>query len=183
MAIALIIQEARMRQAWVNAFNEFSNQLDLRTWPELGDINDIDFAVTWRPPEGLLASLPNLKAIHSVGAGINYILEDKQLPNVPILRVVDERLKLDMAQFVSHAVLDHYIKMPLYRKAQLEKNWNPSRPLDIKTVGVLGIGEIGTYTAKTLQQLQFNVIGFSRSPKKDLPFETFQMVIDNLLSK
>lgn len=174
MAIALIIEEERFRQSWASAFNDFTHDIDLRIWPDLGCVDDIELAVTWRPPVGVLNSLPNLKAIHSIGAGINYIIETEHVPNVPILRVVDDRLKQDMAQFVSHAVLDHYIKMPHYRQAQLEKKWKPSKPLDHSTtVGVLGIGEIGLLTASTLQQLNFNVIGYSRTAKKDLPFKTF----------
>ena len=174
MAIALIIEEQHFRQSWTNAFNKMGDDIDLRIWPELGCVDDIEFAVTWRPPANVLNNLPNLKAIHSIGAGINYILETEQLPDVPILRVVDDRLKQDMAQFVSHAVLDHYIKMPHYRQAQLDKKWKPNKPLDHKTtVGVLGIGEIGSLTACTLQQLNFNVIGYSRTTKQNLPFKNF----------
>jgi len=174
MAIAIIIQEDRFRNKWTEVFKQLAPEIDFRVWPDFGKLEDIDFAVAWRPPEGVLASFPHLKAIHSIGAGVNYIVEDTSLPNVPILRVVDDRLTSDMAQYVSHAVLDHFLKSQRYRQAQKDNLWKPSHPLTPQTtVGVLGLGEIGSYTAKVLQMLHLNVIGYSRSAKHDLPFKAY----------
>lgn len=174
MSIAILIQEERFRDKWAAAFKALAPEVDFRVWPELGALEDIDFVVAWRPPEGMLASLPNLKAIHSIGAGVNYIFEDKNLPNVPVLRVVDERLTNDMAQFVSYAVLNHFLNAKQYRNAEKDHLWRPSHPLSSETtVGILGLGEMGAHTANVLQQLHFKVIGYSRSPKDNLPFDTF----------
>tara|TARA_B100000749_G_scaffold280337_1_gene276041 strand:+ start:463 stop:1389 length:927 start_codon:yes stop_codon:yes gene_type:complete len=174
MAIAIIIQEPKLRDKWLENFRSLAPDLDFRVWPDLGQLSDITFAITWRPPHNVFENLPNLKAIHSIGAGVNYIFETPNLPHVAILKVVDERLTHDMAQYVSHAVLNHFLKISRYQKAQLKSQWSPSRPLPQETqIGILGLGEIGAHTAQTLRKLHFNVCGYSQSPKPHLDFQTY----------
>ena len=54
----------------------------------------------WRHPPGLLAELPQLEAIFSLGAGVDHILSDPHLPDVPIARVVDPDLTARMSEWV-----------------------------------------------------------------------------------
>ena len=50
-------------------------QRDIRLWPErLGDPADIAYACAWQAPRGLFAGLPRLKAIFSLGAGVDHLL-------------------------------------------------------------------------------------------------------------
>ena len=58
---------------WTAALKRAEPSLDVRIWPDLGDVADIDAALVWRPPTGLLASLPNLKVIFSLGAGVDHV--------------------------------------------------------------------------------------------------------------
>ena len=75
---------------WKPQLAQLMPELEVRIWPEIGDPAEIDYALVWRPEPGLLASLPNLKLILSLGAGVDHILTDPHLPRgVPIVRLVD----------------------------------------------------------------------------------------------
>jgi glyoxylate/hydroxypyruvate reductase len=79
---------------------------EIRVWPETGDKAAIDHALVWHPEPGLLASLPNLKLIVSLGAGVDHILRDRELPSgVPILRLVDPYMTDAMSEYVVFQVL------------------------------------------------------------------------------
>ena len=50
----------------------------------------IDYFVGFRPPHGFLKTLPNLKAIFSLGAGVDGFLRDPEFPrHLPVVRFVD----------------------------------------------------------------------------------------------
>jgi glyoxylate/hydroxypyruvate reductase A len=62
----------------------------------------------WEPQKGLLAQFTNLKAILSVGAGVDPIIADPSLPNVPIVKMVDSDLTMRMTEYVVlHVLIAH----------------------------------------------------------------------------
>ena len=61
----------------------------------------IDYAVVWQQPRGILARLPGLKAIFSLGAGVDHVLSDPTLPDVPVVRIVAEDLTNRMSEYLS----------------------------------------------------------------------------------
>ena len=81
--------------------------MDVRVWPdEVGEPADILYAVVWKPPPGELRRFTNLKGIMSLGAGVDHILVDPDLPaGVPIARLVDTALTVDMTHYVVHWVI------------------------------------------------------------------------------
>lgn len=135
--------------------------------PDGPDDPTIRYAVVWRYPHGLLKALPNLKAIFSVGAGVDHILADPDLPDVPIIRVVDENLTQHMVEYVSWRVLDHHRQGMLFRAQQGRKVWHepPQRPAPDIAVGIMGLGQLGRAAARTLRAIGFTVNGWSRRPQ------------------
>ena len=133
------------------------------------DPAEIRYAVSFRPPPGLLASLPNLKAVFSLGAGVDGFLVDPGFPiHVPLIRFVDPTLSGEMAQFaVLHVLMQHRTES-YFAAAQAESKWRqrmlPRATADTR-VGILGLGEIGTECAMRLRDLGFAVTGWSRSRK------------------
>src|SRR6516164_4445784 len=86
---------------WRDALARLPYELDIRLWPDIGAPAEIEYALVWRPEPGLLASLPNLRLILSLGAGVDHVLRDPQLPRgVPIVRLVDPYLIDAMSEFV-----------------------------------------------------------------------------------
>src|SRR6201993_5135839 len=98
--------------------------LEVRIWPEVGDPADIDYALVWRPEPGLLASLPNLKLILSLGAGVDHILCDPELPaDVPLVRLVDPYMTEAMSEYVVLQVLRLHRRDLDYRTQQEAQIW------------------------------------------------------------
>lgn len=144
---------------------------------DLDDPNDasVDYAVVWKHKPGILGTLPNLKAIFSIGAGVDHIFADPALPDVPIVRVVAGNLTQHMVDYVVWRVLDHHRQGMFYRAEQAAKNWRemsqPASP-DV-SVGILGLGELGQAAAKALKAVGFTVNGWTRTQKSIEGVETF----------
>jgi glyoxylate/hydroxypyruvate reductase A len=130
---------------------------------------DIDYALSFRPKRGVLKTLPKLKAIFSLGAGIDGFLADPEFPmSVPLVRFVDATLSREMAQFVVMHVLIHHRAQRVFDAAQREGKWRQMmlpRPTEDTRIGVLGLGEIGGMAAERLRDLGFPVSGWSRTRK------------------
>lgn len=125
----------------------------------------VEYAVVWRQPANILKNLPNLKAIFSVGAGVDHILADRTVPDVPIVRVVAENLAQYMTEYVVWRVLDHHRLGLAYRTQQKRKVWRelPQRTAADTSVGIMGLGALGRAAAAALLSLGFRVNGWSRS--------------------
>jgi glyoxylate/hydroxypyruvate reductase A len=143
-------------------------ELDVRIAPELGCGADIDYALVWNPPHGLLRTLPNLKLIVSVGAGVDGILSDPGLPDVPIARYVDPDLTQRMVEYVVLHVLYHHRRMSEFRELQGLRRWEYlAEPAAHEVrVGIMGLGVLGAAASKLLGALGYQVRGWSRSPKR-----------------
>jgi glyoxylate/hydroxypyruvate reductase A len=131
---------------------------------------DIDYALGFRPKPGFLKSLPNLKAIFSLGAGIDGFLSDPDFPrHVPLIRFVDDTLSREMAQYIVMHVLIQHRAERMFSLAQREAKWRQAmlaRPTEDTRIGILGIGEIGSVAARRLCDLGFSVSGWSRTKKR-----------------
>jgi glyoxylate/hydroxypyruvate reductase A len=129
----------------------------------------IDYALGFRPQPGFLKTLPRLKAVFSLGAGIDGFLSDPDFPkHVPLVRFVDDTLSTEMAQYVVMHVLIQHRGERMYAAAQREAKWRQAmlpRPTEHTRISMLGIGEIGTMAAERLRDLGFPVSGWSRSRK------------------
>ena len=161
---------------WRDALQAHAPHRPVVTEPaEAGDAS-IDYAVVWKQPAGVLADLPDLKAIFSIGAGVDHIIADPTLPDVPIVRVVVDDLTDRMSEYVVWQVLDHHRKGPRYRRQQAERLWNEDRmqpaARDV-TVGIMGLGVLGQDAADKLGMLGFRLAGWSRTPKAVDGVQTF----------
>jgi glyoxylate/hydroxypyruvate reductase A len=154
-------------EAWRAELQARIPGLDVRIWPQVGDPADIDIALVWRPPLGELARYPNLKAILSLAAGIDGLIADPKLPDVPIARMVDPSLTRTMTEYVLLAVLRHHREFDRFERAQRAREWAyafPPQAAD-RRVGIMGLGELGRAAARALVTHGFQVLGWSRSPK------------------
>jgi len=144
---------------------------EFRYWPELCDPEGIDYALVWQPEPGLLTSLPNLKLIVCLGAGVDGILADPSLPrHVPIVRLVDPYMTDTMSEYVVLQVLRLHRQDLDYRAQQRAGEWHERAQKNAceRTVGILGFGTMGQDAGRKLRMLGFDVAGWSRAPK-DVP--------------
>ncbi|QUS37201.1 2-hydroxyacid dehydrogenase [Falsirhodobacter algicola] len=127
----------------------------------------VRYAVVWKPGTGRLAAFAGLKAIISIGAGIDHLLEDAALPDVPVIRTVGTDLTQRMNEYVALHVLRHHRGMPALRAAQAQRRWQPvvMPAAPDRRVGVMGLGNLGAAAAGLLAAIGFDVAGWSRSPR------------------
>jgi len=128
-----------------------------------------DVALVANPPPGVLDKLGNAKLIQSLWMGVEKLIADPALPrHVPLARLVDPGMVAAMSEMVLAQVLDWHRHLFLYRYHQQHGTW---RQLDQKlasdrTVGILGLGTLGSDAARKLVALGFKVSGYSRRPKE-----------------
>ncbi len=136
--------------------------------PEPLDDPSIEYAVLWKQKRGILSKLPNLKVIFSIGAGVDHILADDLLPDVPIVRVVADNLSEHMREYIAWRVLDHHRQGMLYRSQQRQKIWHDARQVLARevTVGIMGFGHLGRQAAEMLMPFGFKINGWSRRPRE-----------------
>ena len=128
----------------------------------------IDVALVATPPPGTLEKLEGVKLIQSLWMGVEKLLADPHLPKgVPIARLIDPGMVAAMSETVLGHVLDWHRHVYRYRAYQAEVKWRRHKQYlaSDRTVGILGLGELGGDAARKLLALGFNVAGFSRRPK------------------
>lgn len=176
MAIAILVGRDELERqsyqwfidAWCNALLNLQADLDIRVWPDIQQKNDIDFALVWNHPIGSLTQFPNLKGIASLAAGVDHVMTDPNISTqVPLSRVVDPYMAQDIVQYVTCVVLNYIKRMDHWRMKQAEKTWYKQPPFTYaeQTIGVMGLGFLGSKAAHILHELGLNVIGWSNSPK------------------
>lgn len=109
------------------------------------------------------------KAVLSLWAGVETIVGSVP-PHLPLCRMVDTGLTRGMAEWVAGHVLRYHLGMDTHILGQ-DGVWRngvvPPLAPD-RTVGLLGLGEIGRAVAVTLAGIGFDVRGWSRRGR-DLP--------------
>ncbi|KQZ82946.1 glyoxylate/hydroxypyruvate reductase A [Mesorhizobium sp. Root157] len=135
----------------------------------------IAYAVVWKQKPNLLTNLPNLRAIFSIGAGVDHIMADPTVPDVPIVKVVADNLTQHMVEFVVWRVLEHHRQAMLYQGQQKKKIWHepPQRTANDISVGIMGLGSLGRAAASALLSLGFRVNGWSRKEQQVADVSTF----------
>lgn len=134
-----------------------------------------DYAVVWAPPQQFMDEQPQLKALFNIGAGVDGLLKLKLPPNVQVVRLDDAGMSVQMAEYVTQAVIRHFRELDGYEADMRAGRWafrKPQTRADFP-VGVMGLGVLGERVAKALNVFEFPVRGWSRSPKQIGGVQTF----------
>jgi glyoxylate/hydroxypyruvate reductase A len=153
---------------WVARFQSLLPDRKIVTLDAPFDRRDVRYVASWKHPPGSLAGLPNLAAIFSLGAGVDHLISDQRLPDVPIVRVVDADLTQRMSEYVVLHCLMHLRQTHRYARQQRERLWRDDRDQPAAgevRVGIMGLGILGGDAARKLKVIGFDVAGWSRSPK------------------
>ena len=163
-------------EPWAGAFARRAPELEVRVWPDVGEVADIEFVLTWGLPPGALARFPSLRAIFSLGAGVDHLFDDPGLPtHVPITRTVDSNMTSTMVEFVLCAVLGHHRSVAEYTAQQRDGVWRqlPQHASWERRVGVMGLGALGGAAARMLVEFGYDVGGWCRTAKDIDGIEVF----------
>lgn len=161
---------------WRDAILAALPDVDFRVSPDLGDPAEIDCTLVWKPPKGWHRQFPNLRAILSLGAGVDALLEDTDLPTgIPITRMVDAGMGRQMAEYAAYGVMHFHRRMDEYARLQREGLWRPLAPVSAREfpVGILGLGVLGSQAAELLVSMGYPVRAWSRSRKQATGVESY----------
>jgi glyoxylate/hydroxypyruvate reductase len=168
MSVFLFVTPTWDAKLWASKMREAAPNLDVLIWPDVGNSAAVDYVAAWLPPPNVVAGLPNLKVIFSLGAGVDAILGDPTLPTgIPIVRVNDPDLTNRMAEYVVMHVLMHHRQQRRLDDLQRRGVWDSfatHAARDLR-VGVMGLGVLGQDAARKLSIMGFDVAGWSRSAK------------------
>lgn len=161
---------------WRARFQALLPEMPIVTLGEPFDRRAVHYVASWKHPPGSLTGLPNLAAIFSLGAGVDFLFADEKLPEAPIARVVDPDLTTRMSEYVVLHCLMYLRQQHRYMRQQQAKLWEDDRDQPAARalrVGIMGLGELGLDAARKLKVLGFDVAGWSRSPKSVEGLATF----------
>lgn len=162
------------RHALARAFAAEQLDVDLQPWN--GRPSGARYAIVWLPPAELFAAERELRAVLSLGAGVDALLEGGVVPpGLPIVRLVDAGMAAKIAEYVCFAIaritrgLDRFGPPP-----NGLRDWNAPRPPDrAPPVGVMGLGAMGTAILEAVSRFGYPVAGWARTPHSIAGVETF----------
>ena len=152
-------------QPWLDGLRAVLPNTTVELWsPGAGPA---DYAVVWAPPQVFFDEQVALKGIFNIGAGVDALMKLRLPANVPVVRLDDAGMSVQMAEYVCHAVIRHFREFDAYEADTLGGKWSYRKPRlrSDFPVGVMGLGVLGERVSRTLAQFDFPVLGWSRSPK------------------
>lgn len=176
---------------WLESLRARLPDADVWAWtPEVAQWQ-ADYAVLWAPPAELFASQRSLKAVFNLGAGVDRLINlphaASLMGKVPLVRLNDAGMAVQMAEYVCHALIRHTRSFDRYRVQQHKAQWQVLPPLERAAwpVGVMGLGDIGARVARSIAAFEYPTFGWSRTPKNLPGVTTFsgRENLDSFLSR
>ncbi len=162
-------------EPWLEGLRAALPEVEVSLWQAGEPDAPADYAVVWAPPQAFIDAQPQVRALFNIGAGVDALLRLRLPDGLKIVRLDDAGMAVQMAEYVCHAVIRHFREFDLYQQAQARGEWafrKPRRREDF-TVGVMGLGVLGSRVAQALRGFDFPVNGWSRSPKALNGVKTF----------
>ena len=153
-------------EPWVNALRQQLPDARVEEWAPGAD--PADYAVVWAPPQDFLDAQRRLKGLFNIGAGVDALMQLRLPTGVPVVRLDDAGMSVQMAEYVCHAVIRYFRELDVYAEEAQQAHWAFRRPrvrADF-TVGVMGLGVLGQRVAQALRGFEFPVVGWSRTPRQ-----------------
>lgn len=157
-------------EPWIKDFSRYLPEAEFEIWHAGEKSQPCDYAVVWSPPEAMLAELAQVKAIFNTGAGVDALLRfgDAIPREIPIIRLGDAGMGLQMAEYITHAVLRYFRRFDDYERQARAGIWAALPPYNREdfAIGVLGLGALGTRVLEALAPFGFPLRGWSRTEKR-----------------
>jgi len=183
----VIFSKVIKAKPWIDALKGAAPDVEILTYDQVRDKEKVLFALAWDHPRGIFKEYPNLKCISSMGAGVDHIMSDPDIPEqVEVVRIADPLLSQDLAEFALSVVMNHMRGLTHYQNLQHQKTWKKrmyKRISDVRA-GVMGTGVIGDHVVKFLLSSGFSVTGWGKSPGKKEKYKRFHGIdqLDEFLS-
>lgn len=152
-------------EPWVQGVQALWPEAQVSAWVPGAPL--ADYAIVWAPPQAFIDEQTALKAVFNIGAGVDALLQLRLPPELTVVRLDDAGMSVQMAEFVTHAVIRHFRELDAYAQDVAGGTWSYRKPRTRSdwAVGLMGLGVLGERVAQALQVFEFPVRGWSRSPK------------------
>ncbi len=170
MHIAFYDPDPNSFEVWKTSIEKQIPDATVELYPYIHSVNT-EYALVWQPPEDMFGNLPYLKAIFNMGAGVESLMQIEDLPNVPIIRLIDNALKESMFEYVDYHIMKYKMGFDLCKMQQKQHSYKvPENPFVNRDpiIGIVGLGQIGRYIFDQLNERGDRVFGFKRTPDKFL---------------
>jgi glyoxylate/hydroxypyruvate reductase A len=175
LSIAIIFNN-KDPKPWAEVLQKKLPEVAIEIYPDIKDKSAIDFALCWKPTQNVLSEFPNLRVAQSVGASADGIIKTQQITDhLIVTRIVDEQLTADMFEYLLTGIMNFLQNTCQYYQNKTTKTWQqkPYKTIAKTTICILGLGEIGAYSAIKLSTLGFRVKGWARTKKNLENITTF----------
>ena len=152
-------------QPWLEGLRAALPAAEVEFWTS--GVAAADFAVVWAPPQQFFDEQTALKGIFNIGAGVDALMKLSLPAGVPVVRLDDAGMSVQMAEYVCHAVIRHFREFDAYEADVAGGKWSYRKPRSRSDfpVGVMGLGVLGERVAQALKLFDLPVRGWSRSAK------------------
>ena len=159
--------------AWIPGLAAALPEADVTLWAP--GAPPADYAVVWKPPQSLLDEQTQLKALFNTGAGVDALMKLRLPAGLPVIRLDDAGMSVQMAEYVCHAIIRHFREFEGYETDMERGKWSFRKPRSRRDfpVGILGLGVLGQRVARAVAQFDFPVNGWSQSPKSLAGVQSF----------
>jgi len=153
--------------AWQQTVAHELPEIRFTCWPDVGDAASVRYLVAWTLPDELIAGLPNLEIVFSIGAGIDQLDLERLPPRLRVVRMIEPGITDTMADYVAMAVLALHRDLPFHIAEQRAGRWSwrDVPPARQRRVGMMGLGELGRAALAALAPHGFQLAGWSRAPR------------------
>lgn len=160
--------DAARGRTWAAIFAAEAPDLPFHIWPDTGNPETIEYLIAWQPSGEFLRSLPNLKVLFSIGAGVDQIGLEQVPERVSLVRMVEPGIVSGMVEFATMAVLALHRNVLDYQRSQRAGEWRQLEviPAAQRRVGIMGLGVLGQAVLEALARFGFTLRGWSRTPKQ-----------------
>ena len=150
---------------WLQGLDEALGESCTTLW-QSGD-PPADYGVVRAPPQQFIDEQHQMQVMFSMGAGVDALLRLELPAGLRVNRLEDAGMGVQMAEYVCQAVTRHFRDLQAYEAEMAAGQWNYRAPRSRAscTVGLLGVGVLGTRVAQALQHFEFPVLSWSRTPK------------------
>ncbi len=165
--VLIAVDHPKSGQQWVKIFQELQPDWNVLEWTSGLDIK-ADIAIVWRPSAQLFIEQPQLKAVFNMGAGVDAIDFSVIPESIPVYRVEDGGMAVQMAEYAIYGVLQATQRLAPYVALQKQNTWQVLRPVlrEQWPIGIMGYGQIGQKVAQSLTGLGYPVAAWVRSPRQ-----------------
>ena len=152
-------------QPWLEGLRAAFPDAEVEVWS--AGAPPADYAVVWAPPQQFIDEQTQLKGLFNIGAGVDALMKLRLPSGVPVVKLDDAGMSVQMAEYVCHAVIRHFRELDGYEADAAQGLWSYRKPYPRQDfpVGIMGLGVLGERAGRALAQFEFPVMGWSRSAK------------------